>query len=433
MTPITTADIDRLRRRIERVEGGRMEPSPAPRTPTFEDFTYSELFAQPRVDHYDVEQYLDGKVIENKLGSYFLAERFYPNHKLHGSFEISRLAAMPGHWLEGISKGDIPACDPSRWAFLDTETTGLAGGTGTCAFLIGVGTIEPEGFRVRLFFMRDYDEEAPMLRALSEFLADYEVLVTYNGKSYDAPLLETRFLLRRQPNPLQRMHHLDLLHGSRSLWKLRLESCRLIHLECEILGMERQGDLPGELIPHYYFEYLRTRQAFKLVPMFHHNAMDILSLACLTEVVLPSFAAPEDAALHHGADLLGLARWLRRSGDHAAAAALYRKALQADMADSELFAALWESALIERKRGCHEQKRDLLLDLAACRNPYQAKALTELAKHYERCEKDLPQALDAANQAAKLDPGEQTDKRIARLQRRVARTAAADPRLACET
>jgi uncharacterized protein YprB with RNaseH-like and TPR domain len=433
MTPITTADIERLRRRIERIEGGRMEPTPAPREQSFEDFTYSELFAQPRVDHYEVAQYLDGKVIESEHGSYFLAERFYSNHKLHGSFEISRLAAMPGHWLEGVSKGEIPACDPSRWAFLDTETTGLAGGTGTCAFLIGVGTIEPEGFRVRLFFMRDYDEEAPMLRALAEFLAGFEVLITYNGKSYDAPLLDTRFLLRRQRNPIHRMHHLDLLHGSRSLWKLRLESCRLIHLEREILGMERQGDLPGELIPHYYFEYLRTRQAFKLVPMFHHNAMDIVSLACLTEVVLPAFAAPEEAALHHGADLLGLARWLRRSGDHAGAAALYRKALQADMADSELFAALWESALIERKRGCHEQKRDLLLDLAACRNPYQAKALNELAKHYERCEKDFPKALEAARRADSLEPCEEAVKRLARLERRVARASKTPQQLACET
>jgi uncharacterized protein YprB with RNaseH-like and TPR domain len=433
MTPITTADIERLRRRIERIEGGRMEPQPVPREPAFEDFTYSELFAQPRVDRYDAEQCLDGQVIENELGSYFQAERFYPNHKLHGSFEISRLGAMRGHWLEGISKGDIPDCDPARWAFLDTETTGLAGGTGTCAFLIGVGTIEPDGFRVRLFFMRDYDEEAPLLRALSDFLANYEVLVTYNGKSYDAPLLETRFLLRRQHNPIHRMHHLDLLHGSRSLWKLRLESCRLVHLEFEILGMERQGDLPGELFPHYYFEYLRTRQAFKLVPMFHHNVMDIVSLACLTEVVLPSFAAPEEAALHHGADLLGLARWLRRSGDHAAAAALYRKALQADMADAELFAALWESALIERKRGCHEQKRDLLLDLAACRNPFRVKALIELAKHYERCEKDLPKALDAANQAAALESSEQAQTRIARLERRIARTSKIQRRLACET
>jgi hypothetical protein len=103
------------------------------------------------------------------------------------------------------------------------------------------------------------------------------------------------------------------------------------------------------------------------------------------------------------------------------------------MADAELFAALWESALIERKRGRHDQKRDLLLDLAACRNPYQTKALSELAKHYERCEKDLPKALDAASQAAALEPCEEALKRPARLERRIARTSKAQPRLACET
>ena len=419
MTPITAADIDRLRRRIERIEGGRMEPSRAPERPVVEEAS----------DDSSAEQCLDGQVIENDLGSYFLAERFYPNHGLHGSFEISRLGEMPGHWLAGISKGDIPASDPSHWAFLDTETTGLAGGTGTCAFLVGVGVIEPDGFRVRLFFMRDYDEEGPMLHALSEFLADYDVLVTYNGKSYDAPLMETRYRLRRQTNPLDRMHHLDLLHGSRSLWKLRLESCRLMNLESEILGMERTGDLPGALIPHYYFEYLRTKQAFKLVPMFHHNAMDIVSLACLTEIVLPTFATPEQAALHHGADLLGLARWLRRTGDHDAAASIYRKALSANMADAELFAALWEAALIERKRGNHEAKRDLLLDLSSSRNPFQARALEELAKHCEHRDKKFSQALDLARQASSLEPSAQLDRRMARLQRRIDRMDSAKPSL----
>src|SRR5690606_37453766 len=136
--------------------------------------------------------------------------------------------------------------------------------------------------------------------------------------------------------------------------------------------------------------------------MFHHNTMDIVSLACLTEVVLPAFAAAKDAALHHGADLLGLARWLRRSGDDEAASAAYRRALQADMADADLFAGLWEAALIERRRGLHDRKRDLLLDLSQSRNAYQAQALEELAKHYERCEKDFPRALDLAQQSAAL-------------------------------
>lgn len=415
MTPITTADIERLRRRIDRVEGGRMEPAPALR-PTEEP-----------VVRYDAEKSLDGEIVENELGKCFVSERFYPHYKLHGTFEFSRLNEMSGAWLQGISKGEIPDVSPRKWVFLDTETTGLAGGTGTCAFLIGVGVIEPEGFRVRLFFMRDYDEEAAMLRGLSDFLAQYEVLVTYNGKSYDAPLIETRYRLQRQRFPLEEMHHLDLLHGSRSLWKLRMENCRLIKLEYEILGFEREGDLPGELIPYYYFEYLKTKQSFKLVPMFHHNAMDIVSLACLTGVVLPAYAAPEEAVLHHGADMLGLARWLKRVGDVETACSLYRKAVQAGMADNELFAALWETALLEKKRGRHAEKVEILLDLAGSPNPCRAKAAEELAKHYEHRDKDFQQALQVAESAYGLEPTEGRERRLARLRKRLEKqqTAAA--------
>ncbi len=413
MNPITTADIDRLRRRIERIEGGRMAPSePAPAAA-------DELDDKPQ--RYQPEGMLDGEVLENPHGKYFLQQRLYPNHKLHGSFDIGRLADMPGKWLEGVSKGDIPAHDPHRWVFLDTETTGLAGGTGTCAFLIGVGTIEPDGFRVRLFFMRDYNEEAAMLYALAEFLQFYDVLVTYNGKSYDAPLIETRYRLQRRHTPLDRMHHLDLLHGARSLFKLRMENCRLMNLEYELLGLEREGDLPGELIPYYYFEYLRTKQAFKLVPLFHHNVMDIVSLACLTATVLPAFAAPEQTPFQHGEDLLGLARWLRRAGAQDSAVTLYRRAVQAGMMDNELFAALWETALLEKKRGRHAEKAQILRDLTQVHNPYRAQAFDELAKHFERHEKDLEQAHSIASLGMKDDPSEDLARRHERLTRRLER------------
>ena len=429
MLPVTKADIERLRRRIERIEGGRMAPNPAPARPPDDPASEDEPedpfgpFVAPA--RYDAEACLDGVAMHNPHGAYFLAERFYPHHKPHGCYDIGRLAEMPGEWLTAVSKGEIPPHDPERWVFLDTETTGLAGGTGTCAFLVGVGTIEPGGFRVRLFFMRDYDEEAAMLYGLAEFLAGYDVLVTYNGKSYDAPLIETRYRLRRQRFPLERLHHLDLLHGARSLWKPRLESCRLMNLEREILGVEREGDLPGELIPHYYFQYLRTRQAFRLVPLFHHNVVDIVSLACLTGVVLPAFADPRGTALRHGADLLGLARWLRRAGDGDTAAELYRRAVAAGMADHETFAALWETALVEKKRGRHADKAAILEDLAACRNPYRARALEELARHYEREAKDPARALEATRQALELGPSDDLEKRRARLEKRVAKLAPA--------
>src|SRR5262249_46495074 len=152
--------------------------------------------------------------------------------------------------------------------------------------------------------------EPSVLARLAEHLRQFDVLITYNGKAYDQPLLETRFRMSRARHPFGRMEHLDPLFGARRLSKLRLDSCRLIDLENQIRGVERQGDLPGALIPYYYFDSLRTRQALRLAPIFHHNAIDILSLACLTAIVPTAFRCPDDAALRHGADVLGLARWL---------------------------------------------------------------------------------------------------------------------------
>src|SRR5712692_1923885 len=290
---------------------------------------------------------IPGQLVENDYGHYWQTEKFFPNHRRHGPVEFSRLSELSPDLLPAISSGELPPRDPRRWAFLDTETTGLAGGAGTCAFLAGVGTVEDLGFRVRLFFMRDYDEEAAMLAALAAYLANYDVLITYNGKAYDAPLLESRYRLSRLPLPLDRMAHLDLLFAARRLWRLRLETCRLVELEYEIHGVEREGDLPGELIPHYYFEYLRTQQAFRLVPLFHHNTMDIVTLAALAAVVLPVFSAPAAAGLRHGEDLLGLARWLHRNARPEDALDLYRRAIDLDMRDQNLFRALWEMALLE--------------------------------------------------------------------------------------
>ena len=188
-----------------------------------------------------------------------------------------------------ISNGQIRRVPPEKWCFLDTETTGLAGGSGTYAFLVGVGRITPQGFRVRQFFMRDFGEEASQLSALTEHLKQFEVMITYNGRTYDQPLLETRYRMVRQRPPFSSLEHLDLLFGARRLWNLRFDSCRLVELENQILGVERQGDLPGELIPYVYFEYVRTHEIFRLLPVFHHNAIDILTLACLTAIVPRAF------------------------------------------------------------------------------------------------------------------------------------------------
>ena len=303
------------------------------------DRKYAE---KPRITPCLIEEIVSGEVVETPFGAHFETERLYERHRRHGSVGIADLIDLPENLLEALSEGAIAQSHPKRWAFLDTETTGLAGGTGTYAFLIGVGSIDEAGFRVRQFFMRDYGEEASQLAALDAYLERFDVLITYNGKAYDQPLLETRYRMVRARPPFARMEHLDLLFGARRLWKLRLDSCRLVDLENRVLGVERQGDLPGEMIPYYYFEYLRMRQAFRLVPIFHHNAMDIVSLACLTAIVPAAFGSPDGTLFRHGADLIGLARWLLAAGRDEEALGLYRRAVDLGLPDALLFRTMAE-------------------------------------------------------------------------------------------
>jgi len=273
---------------------------------------------------------------------------------------------------------------------------------------------------VRQFFMRDFGEESSLLARLTEHLSHFDVLITYNGKTYDVPLLETRYRMARAKPPFARLAHLDLLHGARRLWKLRLDSCRLVDLENQILGLEREGDLPGEMIPYYYFQYLRTQQAFQLVPIFHHNVMDIVSLACLTAVVPFAFRSPADAALRHGADLVGLARWLAQAERFEEAVSLYRRAVDLGLPDNLLFKTLWEIGRLEKKLERYAAAVAVYTDLAAAKNPYRVSALEELAKYYERRECNYAMGLEMTCSALALEDSEPLRRRERRLKTKMA-------------
>ena len=267
--------------------------------------------------------------------------------------------------------------------------------------------------------MRDFEDERSLLTALSERLSHFDVLITYNGKTYDLPLLETRYRMARLRSPFAGLTHLDLLHGARRLWKLRLDSCRLVDLENQILGVERDGDLPGEMIPYIYFEYLRTHQAFQLVPIFHHNVMDIVALACLTAVVPFAFRAPEDVAIRHGADLVGLGRWLAQAERYEEAARLFRRAVDLGLRDELLFKTMWEIGRLEKKLDRHEAAVAIYTDLAAEKNPYRVQAFEELAKHYERRERNYGMALEMTRSALAIEDSELMRRRERRLKSRL--------------
>ncbi|HWG57974.1 MAG TPA: ribonuclease H-like domain-containing protein [Candidatus Acidoferrales bacterium] len=218
------------------------------------------------------------------------------------------------------------AADPQTWLFLDTETTGTAGGSGTYAFLVGIAWWDAGGLEVEQFFMRDHSEEHAVLVSLAERLAERRVLVTFNGKSFDWPLLETRYRMTRSILPPRLRAHLDFLHPARHLWRLRLGSVRLAELERHVLGWNRGADVMSELIPAIYYDYLRGGAAEPLVPVFHHNQMDLRGLAGLALRVLALLSDPET----HGRDafeLFGVSRICDRRGDSARARKLYARSI----------------------------------------------------------------------------------------------------------
>ena len=373
-----------------------------------------------------IEDWTNGKVVANSLGEHFQAERLFASYQTHGSADIGALAELPETLLDALTENEIPSIEPGRWAFLDTETTGLAGGSGTYAFLIGVGQITREGFRVRQYFMREYAEERSVLLALEEHLAGLDVVITYNGRGYDQPLLETRYRMNRRKPPFSRLSHLDLLYGARRLWKLQLEGCRLVQLEQEILGFQREDDVPGELIPYVYFDYLRSRNAVRLKAVFQHNALDILSLACLTAIVPAAFRSTDAEALtrigvRKGPELAGLGRWLRTAGECEKSLALLKRAVDAGLPDSLLFRTLWDIACLEKQMRCLSEALCIFVDLAGCRNDYRVAALKELAKYYEHQERNYALALDFTEQALSFERSTDLLHRKERLERRLER------------
>ena len=402
-----------LRRQVARIDRKyRRGPPPlgAPQRPFCREF---------------VADVLSGEIVETPFGTHFETERLFGRYKRHGGFEIADLIDLPEDFLAAVSEGNIARAHPFSWAFLDTETTGLLGASkggisGAYAFLIGIGSIDREGFRVRQFFLRNYSEEASALAAVSAYLDRFDVLLTYNGKTYDRPLLETRYALRRMPDALSRMQHLDLLHASRRLFKLRLADCRLMNLEREILGVARQGDLPGELIPYCYLEYLRTEIAFRLIPVFHHNAIDILSLACLAGIIPAAFRDPANASVRHGSDLLGLARWLKLAGRLEESLRLMRRAVALGLPDRDLFAALYEIGRIEKKLGLFEAAIATFTDLSLSPNPFRGCAYKEMARHFEHRERNLTRALECVRAAREIADSAALAGRQLRLEARIA-------------
>lgn len=257
------------------------------------------------------------------------------------------------------------AFDCSQWLFLDTETTGLAGGSGMYAFLVGLAWFESGGLQVEQLFMRDFADEHALLLSLNGRLAKRRVLVTFNGKSFDWPLLETRFRMTRTIEPRTPAVHLDFLHPARQIWRPRLTSVRLAELEREILRVSpgsrldwsRETDVDGAAIPEIYFNFVRTGAAAPLMPVLDHNQKDLRGLAAIATRVLEMLALSQEQSDSCGdepADLFGLARFLERRGEHSSARAFYKSAIGRGMAANLERGARRQLARLSKRAGDHE-------------------------------------------------------------------------------
>ncbi|MGB7283498.1 MAG: ribonuclease H-like domain-containing protein [Candidatus Acidiferrum sp.] len=291
--------------------------------------------------------------------------------------------------------------DPTQWLFLDTETTGLTGGTGTYPFLVGIAWWDAGGLQVEQFFMRDFSEEHSLLHELSARLYERPVLVTFNGKCFDWPLLENRFTMTRSISPPRLAAHLDLLHPARALWKLRLGSVRLVELERRVLdaarlGWHREDDIASALIPQYYFNYLRGGCCDPIVGIVRHNQMDLRGLAALFGKINSLLASTaEDREEVHCLDLFGLSHFLERRGDSDRAQSACTQALDLGLPAEFRPRARRELALLAKRRGDHAAAAGLWLELAA--DPQDGVlACEQLAIHYDLRAKDPARAAEFA-------------------------------------
>jgi uncharacterized protein len=368
-----------------------------------------------------IEALLDGAIEETDRGKLLVVRRRFPVHHRHGAQPLlaAREAAPPA--LALLGRHESAPAGGGRLLYLDTETTGLAGGTGTYAFLVGVGFFDGDDFEIRQFFMRDLDEEPALLSALEATFQQSDGLVTYNGSGFDLPLLETRFVLGRRRFPGE-VFHLDLLGPARRLWSARLDDCRLGTVEQHALRFTREDDLPGALIPSVYFDYLRRKRPEQLPRVFEHNRHDILSLAALTGWVADAVIRAPTPDLEPEA-LAGLGRLLEAT-EPERSLACYQMALDAGLPTPFRERLLLRLARAEKRRARWDEARALWEAAARAPRDFDPRPWEEIAKVHEHRQRDFAAARRVVEQALDLARRHRASERVlAAFEHRLTRLA----------
>jgi len=380
-----------------------------------------------------LEKMFPGSRLENTVeGPCFVVDQVYPLTYAHGHHHLSDLLGQSPEVAAVFCKDKRIANLRFRdLLFLDTETTGLAG-AGSLAFMVGIAFYEQSGptevLVVRQYFLRDHGDEKAMLLLLDELIAQKSGLVTFNGRTFDIPLLDNRYLMNRMPNRLSYVPHIDLLSPARRLWRHRFGSVALGNLEKELLGVRRSGeDVPGWIIPGLYNDYLRSGDPRELRRVFYHNQIDMLSMITLANEVIRQFGSARSD--DHPLDLFSLGKWQENLGLLQVAEENLRRAAAADMPLDLYHQSLRRLGLLLKRNGRRSEAIPFWQQWAAT-SLEDVEPFEELSKHYEWHEHDLStavlwaeRALELMNnfsqhQAALQRP--QLEHRLARLKRKLA-------------
>jgi uncharacterized protein YprB with RNaseH-like and TPR domain len=330
-------------------------------------------------------------------GPFQVFENSYGLQVRYGRTVLGSGLEVKGEVLSFLGRSaDFEPLDLASALIIDLETTGLAGGTGTVPFLVGLGFYRDGLFRLVQYFLHDLAEEGAMLKELGRFFQemDFRSIVSYNGRAFDLPILETRFILHRQRLPLAGLPHLDFLFAARGLWKHKYENCRLFHLAREVVQADRGEDIPSAEIPFRYFEYIRSGDFSLIEPILYHNQEDILSLLGLviTAATLSAEGRQDEflSEMADAMDLYGLGNMYARAGQREQSARLFQRALEGRLTQEVALRAKKKLSHHYKKEGKWEEAVAIWQDMTS---QNQISSFRELAIHYEHREKNYAEAI----------------------------------------
>lgn len=362
-----------------------------------------------------------GELVFRRAGCYSLSKTIFPFNYQHGLFTIEENKITETFPSAAFShNSDTFEIEPQSMIFLDTETTGL-GGTGAVAFLVGIGKITKKGFEISQYLIPDYSDEAAMLEDIKSEIHDRSTVVSFNGASFDLPVLLDRMIINRVARRHEYAHHLDLLHPARRLFRRRLLDCTLTNLERQLFSFYRNDDIPGYLVPSVYFEWLTLQDLTNMNRVLEHNRLDILSMYFLVRLIADAYQSNGET-LEYAEDLYSLSRYYEKRKEPGRIETVFER-VKREAKTIAPEAALHYAKIFKRNRKV-ERSVEIWESMAKDKTAESFWACVELAKYYEHQARDFGSALQYTNLACRCErisskQLEGIDKRVVRLSRKL--------------